>query len=199
MIHRNVISVIGLTLAFLGTASSAQALPGQKIQTVLQWAQKHSLLSPFKRDIGELSGLPFYTSEAKVKGGSIVFAMNPTDQTDIVVGEEAIAYRTQSNRANAAFTRTNTEGLNLIRSIYTQPLANVANDFQQSKYVARVEFNHVDLRFFQGKRFGYTTLEFKEPSQGERFYHFKVIPLKDLNSAILSEQQCRKQSADGCE
>ncbi|NDJ19543.1 hypothetical protein [Myxacorys almedinensis] len=197
MIHHKGTSVFGLTLAlYLGTVSSAQALPGQNVQTVMRWVQNHALLSPFERGIGELSGLPFYNSQAKVENGTVVFAMNPTDRTDKIVGEEIIAYQTQSNAGNTIFTRTNSEGLGIVQRIYDQSLT---NDFQKSKYVARVEFNYVDLRFFQGKRFGYSTVSFKQPTDGQWFYHFRVISLENLNGLILGEQQCRRQSADGCE
>lgn len=188
-----ILCVAGLSVLALNFVSSAQALPGQSVQTVSQWAKQHPLLSPFKRGIGELSGLPFYTSQAKVQTGVINFLMN-SDRADKQSREETIAYGTKT--AFDGFTRTNTKGLDLIRSIYDQAMV---NDFQKSRYVARVDFNPYEYQFFRGQRFGYIALRFKQANQGERFFHFKVVPLSDLNGKIAGTQQCRKQSAFGCE
>lgn len=170
--------------------SPAQAIPGNSVQMVKNWAKQHSLLSPLSRGIAELSGLPFYTSEAKLPNGSLVFSMSP-DQQDKVSQKETIAYGTA--KPFAGFTRQN---LSVIQQVYGNA---IANDFRASQFVAQVNYNPVENRYYRGTRFAYRTTAFKEANQGQKFYHFTVIPLKSLNGEIQGDRQCRKQSAFGCE
>jgi hypothetical protein len=187
-----ILCIAGLTTVVLNLSPSAQALPGQSVQTVTQWAKQHPLLSPFKRGIGELSGMPFYNSQATVKTGTIYFSMNP-DQRDKQSREETIAYSTKTQFDG--FTRTNAKGLDLIRSIYGPA---IVSDFQKSRYLARVDFNPHEEQFYRGQQFGYHVVRFKEARQAERFFHLSVVPLSDLDTMITNSRLCRKQSAFGC-
>ncbi len=73
-----------------------------------------------------------------------------------------------------------------------------AADFGRSQYVARVDYTDVEKRFYQGKTFAYITTTFKQANEGQKFYHFTVLPLKDLDREIHADQQCRQRSANGC-
>lgn len=189
----SILAIATVTLA-LGVSTSAQALPRQRVQTVVQWAKQHPILSPLKRGIGELSGLPFYNSQAKVNLGTFTFAMNP-DRADQIVKNETIALATKT--AFPGFTRTHSAGLNLIGKIYDQKLT---TDFQKSAYIAKVSFNDYELKFYRGKTFGYVTTDFKSAAQdGQKYHHFGVVSLGDLSGRITATQQCRQQSAYGCE
>jgi hypothetical protein len=189
----HILCIAGLTALTLNLSPAAQALPGQSVQTVTQWASQHLQLSPFKRGIGELSGMPYYSSQATVETGTINFLMNP-DRTDTRSREETIAYGAKPQFAG--FTRTNAQGLNLIQSIYDRGLV---VDFQKSRYVARVDFNPHEHQFYRGQKFGYIITRFKEANQGVRHNHFTVVPLNELGGRLSRLQQCRKQNAFGCE
>ena len=177
------------TLA-LSITNSADALPGDSVQAVKTSVNQHSALSPLKRGIAELSGLPFYTSQGKLPDGTIVFSMSP-DRQDQRSQQETIAFGT--TKPFAGFTRQN---LALIQQMFN---GSIAQDFERSQYVARVNYTEVEKRFYRGKTFGYTTTTFKRPNQGQQFYHFTVLPLKNLDGAIQADQQCRRQNAGGCE
>jgi hypothetical protein len=174
----------------LSLTAPARAIPGDSVQTVKTWVTQHSLLSPLKRGVSELSNLPFYTSEAKLPNGTLVFSMSP-DRQDKISQKETIAL--SATQPFAGFTRQN---LAVIQQIYG---GTIASDFRAAQYVANVDYNMLENRFFRGKQFAYRTTTFKQPSDGKRFYHFTVLSLKDLNGEISSDRQCRKQSAFGCE
>jgi hypothetical protein len=178
-----------LTFIFSLT-NSAQALPGESVQTVKSWASQHSVLSPLKRGIAELSGMPFYNSQGKLPNGTIEFSMSP-DAKDQRSQEETIAFGTA--KPFDGFTRQN---LGLIAQMFSPE---IAEDFKRSRYVARVDYTAHEKRFYQGRTFAYSTTEFKESLGGKQYYHFTVLPLQNLNGAIQGERQCRQQSAGGCE
>lgn len=174
----------------LGLTHPAHALPGDSVQTVKAWVNQHSTLSPLKRGIAELSGQPFYTSQGKLPNGTIVFSMSP-DRQDQTSQQETIAFGTA--KPFAGFARQN---LGLVQQMFSE---SIAKDFGRSQYVARVEYTEIEKRFYRGKTFAYSTAEFKRPNEGQKFYHFTVLSLKDLDGAIQGEQQCRRQGAGGCE
>lgn len=191
-----VCSVSGLAAftVLFNFANPVQALPDQSVQTVVQWAKQHRVLSPLRRGISELGNMPFYTTEGKLKTGNFVFSMSP-DPQDRRVRKETIVSSTPQKPQE--FTRTNVNGLNLIQQTYDQA---IVNDFRQSKYIARVRYNNQDVRFYQGRSFGYMTTDFKPLSTGEKYFnHFTILPLSQLNREIFFEQQCSQQSMDGCE
>lgn len=186
---RQLLSITAACALVFSFSNSAHALPGESVQTVRNRIAKQSGMSPLKRGIAELSGLPFYTSEGKLPNGTIVFSMSP-DRQDQRSRQETIALGTA--QPFAGFTRQN---LGIIQQMFG---GSISSDFRNSQYVARVNYNTVEKRFYRGKAFAYSTTEFKQPNQGRKFYHFTVLSLKDLNNAIQIERQCRQQSADGC-
>jgi hypothetical protein len=189
------LSGLGLVLA-IGVSAPAIALPGQEMQKVIQRFQNHPLLPSLTRGVSELSGQPYYTTQANTNAGTVVFTASPVSGTKSAVDRETIAYSTRQSAPNLEFLRTNAAGLGLIQSVYDPT---IATDFQRSRYVARVDFTEREQRFYRGQRFGYITTQFKNLNQqGDRFVHFTVIPLGQLNSAIAAEQSCRRQSPDGC-
>lgn len=170
-------------------SSPARALPGDSVQTVKNLIAQNSVLSPLKRGIAELSGQPFYTSQGKLPNGTIVFSMSP-DSQDQRSQRETIAFSTA--KPFAGFTRQNLE---LIQQMLNR---SVSADFGRSQFVARVDYTDVEKRFYQGKTFAYITTTVKQPNAGQKFYHFMVLPLKDLDREIQADQQCRQRSANGC-
>lgn len=187
---RQLLPILTAFTLICSLSSPARALPGESVQTVKNWVAKHSVLSPLKRGIAELSGAPFYTSRGKLPNGTIVFAMNP-DRQDQRSQQETIALGT--SKPFAGFTRQN---VGLIQQMFSE---SIAQDFGRSRYVSRVDYTHVEKQFYRGKTFGYVTTTFKQPtSEGQKYYHFSVLPLKDLDGEIRADQQCRKQSANGC-
>lgn len=143
--------LLSITAAFTLACSlshPAQALPGDSVQTVKNWAAKKAGLSPLKRGIAELSGLPFYTSQAKLPNGSLVFSMSP-DRQDQRSQQETIALGT--SKPFAGFTRQN---LALVQQMFGD---SIAKDFERSQYVARVNYTEVEKRFYQGQTFAYST------------------------------------------
>lgn len=178
----------------LNLATPAQALPDQSVQTVVQWAKQHRVLSPLRRGISELGNQPFYTSGAALKTGNLVFSMSP-DRADRQVRKETIV--SSNGQKSERFTRTNINGLNLINQIYDRA---IVNDFRQSKYVAQVRYNHQEVRFYRGQSFGYMTTDFKPISPGEKYFnHFTILSLSQFDREISFQQQCSQQSMDGCE
>jgi len=187
---RQLLSITAAFTLVFSLSHLAQALPGDSVQSVKNWAAKKSVLSPLKRGIAELSGLPFYMSQAKLPNGDLVFLMSP-DRQDQRSQQETIAFGT--SKPFTGFTRQNLE---LVQQMFG---GSIAKDFGRSQYVRRVNYTEVEKRFYQGQTFAYSTTEFKQSSQGRKFYHFTVLPLKDLDSAIQADRQCRQQSANGCE
>jgi hypothetical protein len=185
---RQLLSILAFTFV-CSLANSAHALPGESVQTVRSRIANNSMFSPLKRGIGELSGQPFYNAQAKLPNGSLFFSMNP-DQQDQRSQQETIAIG--ATKPFAGFTRQN---VGLIQQIFG---STPSQDFVRSQYVARVNFNQLEKRFYRGKSFAYITTEFKQPTDGRKYYHFTVLPLKDLNALIQADQQCRQQSADIC-
>lgn len=187
---RELLSITAAFTLIFSLSNSAHALPGDSVQTVKNRVAKQSVFSPLKRGIAELSGLPFYMSQAKLPNGNLVFSMTP-DRQDQRSQRETIAFGT--TKPFSGFTRQN---LGLIQQMFG---SSISADFQRSQYVARVDYTGVEKRFYRGKTFAYTTTAFQQPNQGQKFYHFTVLPLKDLDAAIQADQQCRQQSANGCE
>ncbi len=171
-------------------SNPAGASPGDSVQAVKTSIAQHSFLSPLKRGIAELSGLPFYTSQGKLPDGTIVFLMSP-DKQDQRSQQETIAFATA--KPFAGFTRQN---LALIQQMFSDA---IAEDFERSQYVARVDYTETEKRFYRGKTFAYTTTTFRHSNEGRKFYHFTVLSLKNLAGAIRADQQCRQQNLGGCE
>lgn len=187
---RQLLSITAAFTLVFSLSQAARALPGETVQTVKNRVAKQSMMSPLKRGIAELSGLPFYTSEGKLPSGTIVFSMSP-DRQDQRSQQETIALGTA--QSFKGFTR---ENLGLIQQMFNTA---VSEDFRRSQYVARVDYAGIEKRFYRGRTFAYRTTEFKQPNQGRKFYHFTVLTLKDLNGEIQGERQCRQQSPYGCE
>ncbi|MBE9009559.1 hypothetical protein IQ250_05000 [Pseudanabaenaceae cyanobacterium LEGE 13415] len=170
-------------------SNSAQALPGESVQTVKNRIANNAAFSPIKRGIGELSGAPFYRSQAKLPDGELSFVMN-ADRQDQRSTVEAIAFG--ATQPFAGFTR---ENVSLIYQTFGKA---TTQEFVRSQYIAKVDFNQVEKRFYRGRTFGYVTSMFKQSQDGRKYYHFMVLPLSDFNAQLQADQQCRRSSADIC-
>ncbi|GAP93881.1 hypothetical protein NIES2104_03900 [Leptolyngbya sp. NIES-2104] len=127
--------------------------------------------------------MPFYNAQAKLPNGELVFSMNPDRQGQRSI-EETIAFG--ATKPFAGFTRQN---VRLIQQTFGSA---TSEDFVRSQYVARVNFAEYEKRFYRGTTFAFVTTEFKQPHQGRKYYHFTILPLKDLNEAIQADQRCRQ-------
>lgn len=186
--------IFSLTL-LLGIGQPALALPGQTPQTLMRWSEQHTFLNKLKQGTSELSGLPYYTTEAKKPNSGVRFTASPVSATNPRIEEETIVFRTTQSPSTFAFTRNNRQGLDLIQKVYG---AAITRDFGTAKYVARVEYPDLTLQFYRGGSFGYITTQFKPMAgQQERFYHFSVIALNQLGDRVTTEQRCQKQNPQG--
>lgn len=185
---RQLLPILAFTFV-CSLANSAHALPGESVQTVRSRIANISMFSPLKRGLGELSGQPFYNAQANLPNGKLFFSMNP-DRQDQRSRDETIALG--ATKPFAGFTRQN---VGLIQQIFG---STASQDFVRSRYVARVNFTQLERRFYRGQSFAYITTEFRQSSDGQKYYHFMVLPLQDLNEMINSDQRCRKISADVC-
>ncbi len=163
------------SMALLPSATSANALPGQKLTTIRQWSSESLLLPPNLVYNPEYAA---YTGMRTIEGGLLALYVKIRPQDNISVWEQVV---TQVNAPNLSFARNDREGLTLIERIYS---AEIAEDFRTSKYVARIG----ETKFYQGSQFAYTVLE----QSGIR--RFSVIPVSNLKQAIQREVACQTDS-----
>jgi hypothetical protein len=166
-----------LNLALSGSAilctTSAQALPGQNIETVRQEAKNSPVLPVlvYNRQVAA------YTGIRTIKDGLLALFVKVNPENRISTREQII---TQVSEPGLAFTRDNVRGLEMIQRIYNPQ---VANDFRNSKYVAQVG----KTDFYQGNMFVYITE--RNPLEGVR--RLSLVPTSDLGAAIKREQLCQ--------
>ncbi|MCV3212364.1 hypothetical protein OGM63_02265 [Plectonema radiosum NIES-515] len=115
----NLLSTAALSVCAIAlTVAPANALPGQNINTVLNWAKTRPQLSALK-----------YNSETHGYGGrngNLYFFVNTTSQNGTVTKEGI----TVSNDPSIKFTTDNAKGVKLLQNIYN---SEIANDFRNSR------------------------------------------------------------------
>lgn len=166
--------VLGGIALLLGTAP-AQALPGQNLKTIQQWAKGSFVLPP---DLVYNSEYDAYTGMRTIESGLLALYVKVRPQDNVSVREQIV---TQLDAPNLRFTRDNPEGLKLIERVYTP---DIVEDFRTSKYVAQIG----KTDFYQGNKYAYTTLE----QRGIR--RFSVIPISSLQQAIQSQVACQNDN-----
>ncbi|AFY30994.1 hypothetical protein Cal7507_0499 [Calothrix sp. PCC 7507] len=159
------------TLAVSLAIAPANALPGQNIKTVLNWAKTKPQLPTLT-----------YSSEAHGYGGNkgnLYFYADVPEQNGTVT-KEGITF---SGDSSIKFTTKNAKALKLLENIYS---SNIANDFQKSRYVTKVGRD----QFYRGQKYGYITAAVQNGT------NLQIIPLSKLQEFIDSAKYCQTHQCD---
>jgi hypothetical protein len=170
----NIVTTITVTATLLiGISNSANALPSQEINSVIQWSNKHAFL-PKLTSVKKLEdGYPDYSSNLNFQGGFLSFDVYKNKNN--IVTSETIDYRTyQGGDKNLRFAKNNQNGLRLVEKVYG---SSVTQDFKNSKYVTQLASDGY-LRFYRGQKFAYQVWSTKSAHQ------FTVIPVSKLQEKI---------------
>ncbi|MBW4560748.1 MAG: hypothetical protein KME32_06225 [Mojavia pulchra JT2-VF2] len=172
-IHRfySIISAALSGLALVLTVAPANALPGQHINTVVNWTKAKAQLPTLK-----------YNSEAHGydgRKGKLYFYVNVTSQNGTVTKEGI----TISGDSNVKFTKKNARTVQLIQDIYN---SNVANDFSKSRSITKVGRD----QFYAGNKFAYIAAEVQGGSA------FQIINLSSLQGEIDNARYCQTNQCD---
>lgn len=176
-IHSTLVSAFTIAVA-----NSANALPGENINSMIQWSEKHSFLTKLTSVKQLEDGYPNYSSNRNFEGGS--FSFNVYTDNKNTVTTETIDYRTyQGGDRNLKFAQNNGSGLRLVEQVYG---SSIAKDFKNSKYVTQLPLDGY-LQFYQGQRFAYQVWAANSAHQ------FTVIPLSKLEYTINNWKNQRSQ------
>jgi hypothetical protein len=168
----NLLSTAALSVCAIAlTVAPANALPGQNIKTVLNWAKTRPQLSALK-----------YNSETHGYGGrngNLYFFVNTTSQNGTVTKEGI----TVSDDPSIKFTTDNAKGVKLLQNIYN---SEIANDFRNSRSVTKVGRDN----FHRGQKFAYITAAVQNGT------NLQVISLNNLQSEINNAKFCQTHQCD---
>jgi hypothetical protein len=168
----NLLSTAALSVCAIAlTVAPANALPGQNINTVLNWAKTRPQLSALK-----------YNSETHGYGGrdgNLYFFVNTTSQNGTVTKEGI----TVSDDPSIKFTTDNAKGVKLLQNIYN---SEIANDFRNSRSVTKVGRDN----FHRGQKFAYITAAVQNGT------NLQVISLNNLQSEINNAKFCQTHQCD---
>jgi hypothetical protein len=159
------------TLALGLAITPAHALPGQSVKTVLNWAKTKPQLPTltYSEEVYSYNGtkgkLHFYAS-VTAKNGTVTL--------------EGI---TISGDPSFSFTQKNAKAWKLVRDIYN---ANIANDFQKSRYVTTVGRD----QFYRGQNYAYIAAKVQNGT------NLRIIPLKSLQPEINNARYCQTHQCD---
>jgi hypothetical protein len=165
------LSIALSTLALSLSLAPANALPGQNIKTVVNWAKTRAALPALK-----------YNSESHGYDGTkgkLYFYADVTSQKGTVTKEGI----TVSGEASLKFTQKNSKAVKLIQNIYN---SNIANDYQKSRNVIKIGRD----QFSRGQKYAYITAEVQGGSS------FQIIPLSSLQEAINNAKFCQTNQCD---
>jgi hypothetical protein len=158
-------------IAVIVAVTPANALPGQNMNTVVKWAKTKTLLPTLR-----------YNSEAHGYDGTkgnLYFYADVTQENGTVTKEGI----TVSGDSSIKFTTKNAKAVKLLQNIYN---SNIANDFQNSKYVTKVGRD----QFYRGQKFAYITAVVQGGSS------LQIIPLKKLQEFIDNAKYCQTNQCD---
>ncbi len=168
----NLLSTAALCVCAIAlNVAPANALPGQNINTVLNWAKTRPQLSALK-----------YNSEAhgyEGRNGNLYFYVNATSQNGTVTKEGI----TVSDDPSIKFTINNAKGVKLLQNIYN---SEIANDFRNSRSVAKVGRDN----FHRGQKFAYITAAVQGGT------NLQIISLNNLQSEINNAKFCQTHQCD---
>ncbi|WP_375496805.1 hypothetical protein [uncultured Nostoc sp.] len=158
-------------IAVIMAVTPANAVPEQKISTVVKWAKTRPQLPTLR-----------YNSEAhgyEGTKGNLYFYADVTSQNGIVTKEGI----TVSGSDRLKFTTKNANAVKLLQNIYN---SNIANDFQKSRYITKVGRD----QYYRGQKFAYITAEVQGGSS------FQIIPLNKLQQFIDNAKYCQTNQCD---
>ena len=158
-------------IAVILAVTPVNALPEQNISTVVKWAKTRPLLPTLR-----------YNSEAHGYDGTkgnLYFYTDVTSQNGTVTKEGI----TVSGDKRLKFTTKNANAVKLLQNIYN---SNIANDFQKSRYIAKVGRD----QFYRGQKFAYIAAEVQGGSS------FQIIPLNKLQGFIDNAKYCQTNQCD---
>ena len=163
------LALSSLTLSL--SLTPANALPGQNITTVVNWAKTRAMLPALK-----------YNSEAhgyEGTKGKLYFYADVTSQKGTVTKEGI----TVSGNSSLKFTQKNSKAVKLIQNIYN---STIANDYQKSRNVIKIGRD----QFSRGQKYAYITAEVQGGSS------FQIISLSSLQEAINNAKFCQTHQCD---
>jgi hypothetical protein len=162
------LSTLTLSLSLLAPAN---ALPGQNIKTVVNWAKTRATLPAIK-----------YNSESHGYDGTkgkLYFYADVTSQNGTVTKEGI----TVSGDSSLKFTQKNSTAVKLIQNIYN---SSIANDYQKSRNLIKIGRD----QFSRGQKYAYITAEVQGGSA------FQIISLSNLQEAINNAKFCQTNQCD---
>lgn len=175
--------LVGLISAFNACVNlPAIALPGQKAEEVMQWSDRHPLISGLHLSIKLQGAEPELMSSSKCHGNELSFAVWAPKG---LVIRELIDYR--SNDTSLNFAPENSAGINLIRQVYDSA---IAQDFASSTLIYHTKDKP---SFYQGRRYAYITRHFRDlrredKTQQPTVSQLEVVPLNQLKKEIQNDQ-----------
>ncbi len=157
---------LGLSLGIaLNLILPVSALPGQNLKTAIQWARNHPLIQNLSNHDYPYSCKDFKGKYIQTYRGNYlryfvyVHADNHFSLTDIIF-EKIYFYQEDK--------------IKLLTDIYGWK---IAEDFQNSKYVANIYTYGEHYKFYRGKRFAYIV-------EGVKFNFLYLLRLEDFNDAV---------------
>ena len=144
---------LGVVLA-LALCARAGAVPGQTLQTVCAWAKHTPKLAEVECSGGMEGEIPYLSAVVRQPPWStrLVFESHPNSRGTIV--REVLRYTHAPDATGLSFTRTGSNGLQLLQIFYG---AGIAADFATSTMLS-----DADPQVFKGKRFYYAVSTFKQ-------------------------------------
>ncbi|MDZ8054906.1 MAG: hypothetical protein RMX68_016380 [Aulosira sp. ZfuVER01] len=159
------------TLTVTLSLTPANALPGQNITTVVNWAKTRETLPAIK-----------YNSEAhgyEGTKGKLYFYADVTSQNGTVTKEGI----TVSGDSSLKFTKKNAKALKLVQDIYN---SQIAKDFKKSRYVTKIDRD----QFYSGEIYGYIAAEVQDGT------NLRIVTLKNLQAEIKNARYCQTHQCD---
>ncbi|MCF2150187.1 hypothetical protein IQ276_027900 [Desmonostoc muscorum LEGE 12446] len=163
------------TLAITFVIAPANALPGQNINTVLNWVKTKPQLPTLQYGHETLT---YYGIK-----GNLSFHVTVPQK---IVTQEGISVNGDSK---LKFTKKNVKAVKLLQDIYG---SNIANDFKNSRYVTKIAHE----QFYRGQKFAYSTSDFEATSDASSTSAFQIIPLNNLQQNIDSAKYCQTNQCD---
>ncbi|OCQ98956.1 hypothetical protein BCD64_23235 [Nostoc sp. MBR 210] len=163
------------TLAITFTIHPANALPGQNINTVLNWVKKKPQLPSL--EYGHES-LTYYGTK-----GNLSFYVTVNQQRVI---REVLSVNGESK---LKFSKKDVKAVKLIQDIYG---INIANDFKNSRYVTKI----ADQKFYRGQKFAYSTFDLDSTNDVSAVSELEIIFLNSLQQKIDNAKYCQTHQCD---
>ena len=159
------------------TTSAARALPGQSAKAVCAWAKHSSDLRAVNCATGGSEGVNDYISGFIRKPDVAIPGRLPNDNflsfeahpdAKGTIATEIVRYHHLPDVASVTFLRKGGKGLEIVRGLYGEA---IANDFAASRFVKHAATGDV----YRGKRFLYITTTIRQNNIGADAAHAVTI------------------------